>query len=178
MALYTRRGDNGHTDVPGDRVRKDAPLPSALGALDELNASVGLCLSEADRISHVYIRDSLAPVRSELLTAGADLAVGAAPGRLAQSSVDRIERDIDAVCDDLPELKHFILPGGSELAARLHVARVVARRAERALVAAVAPAPGADDVLLRYVNRLGDLLFALARLANRDAGDPDVPWAP
>ena len=97
----------------------------------------------------------------------------------AGSAVARMQRDIDTACADLPALSHFILPGGCELACRLHLARTVARRAEREVIRAIAPAP--DDPpaeALRYLNRLSDLLFALARLSNRDSGDGDASWRP
>jgi cob(I)alamin adenosyltransferase len=95
--------------------------------------------------------------------------------------VERLERDIDTVCEELPALTHFVLPRGCPLAGQLHLARTVARRAERAVVAALQPdgrsAPAAAGAL-RYLNRLSDLLFALARLANRDSGEGDATWAP
>ncbi len=179
MALHTKDGDGGFTDLPDRRVRKDAPLPAALGALDELNATVGRCLAEANRINHVFIREALLPVQGELLAAGADLAAAGGQPRLDPAAVERMERDVDSIRADLPELKHFILPAGGELACRLHLARAVARRAERDVVAALDPQPGAaPPAVLRYLNRLSDLLFALARLANRDADEPDAIWTP
>ena len=184
MAARTTNGDAGFTDLPGSsgsagaRARKDSPLPAALGSLDELNAAIGQCLAEADRINHVFVRETLGPIQAELLAAGADLAAGAA-GQLAPDSADRIQRETDSIRTDLPRLNHFIIPGGSELAGRLHAARAVARRAERDAITALDPKPGADaPPALRYLNRLSNLLFALARVANRDAGEDDKLWRP
>jgi len=181
MALYTGEGDDGFTESAGGRVRKDAPGPAALGALDELNAAVGLCLVEANRVNHVFIREALGPLQGELLAAGTDLdsslAATCGPPRLPAGSIGRLERDTDTICEELPELKSFILPGGCELAARLHLARTVARRAERAAVTALDPTEGAHPTVLRYLNRLSDLLFALGRLANADSGEGDATWA-
>ena len=189
MAMHTGKGDDGFTQTPGPggpadrRVRKDAPAPSAGGALDELNAAIGLCLAEANRTRHVFVGEALRPVQGELLRVAS--AVAAAVGGAgvaappAGSAVARMQRDIDTACADLPALSHFILPGGCELACRLHLARTVARRAEREVIRAIAPAP--DDPpaeALRYLNRLSDLLFALARLSNRDSGDGDASWRP
>ena len=143
MALYTGKGDGGFTDSPGGRARKDAAGPAAVGTLDELNAAVSLCLAEANRVNHVFIREALLPLQGELLAVGVDLAAALAascpPPRLPAGAVSRLERDIDTLCGELPELKSFILPGGSELAARLHLARTIARRAERAAVTALDP---------------------------------------
>ncbi len=181
MALYTGNGDDGFTDSAGGPVRKDAALPTALGELDELSAAVGLCLVEANRINHVFIREALLPVGGELLGVGVDVASaagGGAESKLPVGAAGRLERDVDTICEELPGLKSFILPGGSELGSRLHLARTIARRAERAAVAALDPAPGADSPAMVYLNRLGDLLFALARLANADSGEGDTVWPP
>lgn len=203
MKLYTRAGDDGQTIMcaPGGKTRrmaKDTPLLAALGEVDELNSAIGLCLSEATRINHIYIHDALAARQRELFTLGAmvgAMAVEARPAvRLDEQTIADIERQIDYVCQDLPELKHFILPGGSELAGRLHLARSICRRAERVLLSALAimrregldltgekwdsspPATPADALVREFINRLSDLLFALARLANRDAGEADIIW--
>jgi cob(I)alamin adenosyltransferase len=140
------------------------------------------------RTEHAVIRKALTTIQKELLRVGAVLAAvvgGRRPEvRLRQSSVARLEKQMDAICGELPELKHFVLPGGCELAARLHLARVVARRAERTVVTMMnlAGRAGRKDspaaVVARYLNRLSDFLFALARLANRDAGLEDAVWKP
>lgn len=203
MKLYTRTGDEGYTVMcavngKSRRIAKDSPLLAALGDLDELNSCLGLCLAEATRLNHIYVHDALAARQNDLFTVGvmlAAIAVQSRPSvRLKDHVVSEIERQIDAVSQDLPELKNFILPGGGELACRLHLARTVCRRAERAVLAALAvmtsegldvvgatwgeqaPPIPAEACIRQYVNRLSDLLFALARLANRDADETDIVW--
>lgn len=194
MALYTRTGDKGFTLLPGPegarplRVRKDDARLAALGEVDELNAVIGLCVGEAVRAQHAVIRKALTNVQKELLRVGAVLAAvvaGRKPEvRLRQTSVSRLEKQMDAIGRELPELKHFVLPGGCELAARLHLARAVARRAERTVVTMMNLAGRASKkdspaaVVARYLNRLSDFMFALTRLANRDAGLGDAVWHP
>ena len=175
MKLYTKSGDGGFASLPGagGKARKDDPRFSAVGSLDELNAAIGFCLVEAGRAGDASVVDALEPVQAELFS------VGAVPPASLDEAVARIEKRIDAICGELPELKDFILPGGCELACRLHLARTIARRAERAVVAALnlrndEPFDKAHDGpheasgALRYLNRLSDLLFALARQANHD----------
>jgi cob(I)alamin adenosyltransferase len=178
-------------------MRKDDPRAAALGGVDELNASIGLCLVEANRITHVRIREALEAVQPNLLAIGSILAAAGSsaepPVKFGPEAVGKMEGDIDAIWGNLPELKRFILPGGSELAARLHLARTICRRAERdvtAMLAALpqpptagtsAPHPAAQATiadLKAYLNRLSDFLFALARLANRDSGENDLIWTP
>lgn len=199
MPLYTRTGDDGTTALPASagramrRVSKNDPRTDALGCVDELNAAIGWCLSESRRITHMVIGDMLFSVQNNLLVAGSMLAYlgHGEPGvSIPAAAISAMERDIDAICRDLPELKHFILPGGSELASRLHITRAVCRRAERAAMAAIdmvlGQTPPADLPAAQaqaravgvYLNRLSDLLFALARRANRDAGESDIPWQP
>lgn len=175
MAIYTRTGDDGFTlDPDGQRIGKDDVRIEAGGTVDELNAHIGLCVSAADETAQAQVRDALAPVRKELFTVGALVASAGSghPGTIDETAVGRMERQIDDVSRRLGQLKHFIIPGGCELACRLHVARTVCRRAECALVAA-GRTTECPTVVLRYVNRLSDLLFALARLANKDAGISD-----
>ncbi len=192
MALYTRTGDKGFTLLPGPdgegplRVRKDDPRLVALGEVDALNSAVGLAHAETVRVGNDRIRKFLATVQEDLLRVGAVLSGVIAgrrmPVRLGQAAVTRLEKHIDAIWTELPELTHFILPSGCELACRLHMARVAGRQTERAIVTALnladrSPAKDAPaSVLVRYVNRLSDFLFALARLANRDAGIADRLW--
>lgn len=172
MALYTTNGDDGHTNRPdGRRVAKNDPLVEALGEIDELNSHIGMCLAGADSNADDFVRQTLQPVQAELL------AVGVATGQLDEQSlamdgtpVARMEQQIDAISAALGELTHFILPGGCELASRLHVARTVCRRCERRVVAASRPDAKALGSVLKYLNRLGDLLFVLARVANDEAG--------
>lgn len=181
MHPYTKTGDEGFTLRPGERrVRKSDPLVEANGALDELNAVIGLCLRQARADGDGNVRDALVSLQAELLTAGAILAaIGADPPPVAlpEDAVRRMEGRIDQAWAKLPKLTVFLLPGGSELACRLHLARTVCRRAERAVVAAADADADVPALLLRYLNRMSDLLFALARLANFAAGVEEERWA-
>lgn len=181
MAIYTKVGDGGDTYRPGGlKTRKGDPFIEALGGLDEMNANVGFCLQALRKAQQQKIIDTLQPVQGELLAAGAILAAadtGVEPGALLDpAAVKRIEDQIDAVWAELPMLKHFILPGGCESACRLHLARVVCRRAERAIVRAADAGLQVPPVVLQYINRLGDLLFTLARLVNHLAGAGETQW--
>lgn len=179
MKLYTKRGDDGHTDlIGGARVSKNHQRVSAYGAVDELNAAIGLALADCQIDA---IRAGLITVQSCLFDLGADLATPnsdkASPGRLKADRVTELENQIDSTCSQLEPLRSFILPGGTALAARLHLARTVCRRAEREAVA-LAELDRLDPVATIYLNRLADLLFAQARLANAQSGVADVPWRP
>ena len=179
MALYTKNGDGGFASLPGEanRLRKDDARLAAIGELDELAAVVGFCMVEAGRTGEDPISEDLSTIQSELFLVGATLAAGGKNAPALSCSLAAMENRIDAICDELSELKDFILPGGCELSCRLHLARTIARRAERAVVAALNPT---DDErcsppdVLRYLNRLGDLLFALARLANHNIGEAEA----
>jgi len=174
--IYTRGGDAGQTSLgDGSRVSKLDPRLRAFGAVDELNSCVGLALAAAPAAE---IRDVLVRVQNELFDVGASFAVPwDREGRLRveQGQIDHLEADCDRFNADLPELKSFVLPGGSELAARLHVARAVCRRVEREALAAAHDAE-LDPLALVYLNRLSDLLFILARAAN--AGGEEPLWKP
>jgi cob(I)alamin adenosyltransferase len=176
--IYTRGGDAGQTSLgDGSRVSKLDPRVTAYGVVDELNSHVGLVLALPELDAEVH--ETLARVQNELFDLGADLSVPFAPGdgrlRVTQAQVDRLEADCDRFNERLPELKSFVLPGGTELAARLHVARAVCRRAE--LVSRAAAEETAIDPLAAvYLNRLSDLLFILARAANTRGSEP--LWRP
>jgi len=164
--IYTRGGDKGETSLgDGSRVSKLDPRVAALGDVDELNSLVGLA-------------GGLERVQNELFDLGADLSVPYAEGderlRIVQSALDRLEQEIDEANAPLPELKSFVLPGGSERAGRLFLARAVCRRAERAVLAV----PDANPLAAVYLNRLSDLLFVLARAANAEAGGDEPLWRP
>jgi cob(I)alamin adenosyltransferase len=168
--IYTRGGDKGETSLgDGSRVSKLDPLVRAYGDVDELNSVVGWANVEAgdDRITRI---------QNELFDLGADLSVPYAEGdgklRIDQAAIDRLEADCDDANAPLPELKSFVLPGGSEAASRLHIARAVCRRAERQVLAT----PNVNPLAAVYLNRLSDLLFILARAAN--AGGPEPLWKP
>ncbi len=175
--IYTRTGDRGETGlVGGERVSKDHGRVEAYGAIDELNSHLGVVrvqLADADLTAVV---DNL---QNRLFDLGAELATPpphpAAIPAISGAHVEVLEHLIDRYQDELPPLREFILPGGTALAATLHVARTVARRAERRIVTLGRMDP-VNPELLRYVNRLSDLLFVLARVANRRAGWPDVAW--
>ncbi|HEY2742588.1 MAG TPA: cob(I)yrinic acid a,c-diamide adenosyltransferase [Gaiellaceae bacterium] len=164
--IYTGGGDKGDTSLgDGSRVSKLDPRVAAMGEVDELNSFLG-------------VAGGLERVQNELFDLGADLSVPFAGAderlRITKEAVDRLEHEIDAANDKLPELKSFVLPGGSERAARLFLARAVCRRAERAVLAV----PDANPLAAVYVNRLSDLLFVLARVANADAGGDEPLWRP
>lgn len=177
--IYTRGGDSGETSLgDGARVPKTDPRIEAYGAVDELNSALGWALVAAPPGE---VREWLELVQNELFDLGADLSVP--PGgererlRVSPGQVERLERWCDHANERLEPLRSFVLPGGGELAARLHVARTVCRRAERRAVE-LARAQEASPAALAYLNRLSDLLFILARAANADAGLPEPLWKP
>lgn len=175
MSIYTRQGDRGETGLRGGaRVRKDDVRIEALGALDELNAFLGWA-GAAWPEAPAWLRR----VQHCLFDIGAELAApaGTAPEeqRIGAAEVAELEAAIDELERELEPLRRFILPGGSEPAARLHVARTVCRRAERCVVRLGGTAPVRPEVL-QYLNRLSDLLFVAARAANRRCGAEDVPY--
>ena len=176
--IYTRGGDAGETSLgDGSRVSKLDGRIEAFGTVDELNAALGVVLA-GDVPDE--LRGVLARVQNELFDVGADLSVPAAvEGRLRvdQSLVDRLEHDCDRFNADLPELRSFVLPGGTEAAARLHVARTICRRAERDVLRA-AKEHELGPLVAVYLNRLSDLLFVLARAANALAGQDEPLWKP
>ena len=176
--IYTRGGDAGETSLgDGSRVSKLDERISAYGTVDELNSALGVVLAAR---CHESIRVVLARVQNELFDLGADLSVPPEHGgrlRVTQDQVDRLEEDCDRFNADLPELNSFVLPGGSEAAARLHVARTVCRRAEREALAA-AGATQVSPLTLVYLNRLSDLLFILARAANAADRHEEPLWRP
>jgi len=164
--IYTGGGDKGETSLgDGSRVSKLDPRVAAIGEVDELNSLVGWA-------------GGLDRVQNELFDLGADLSVPFATGdgrlRITDEAVERLEREIDEANASLPELKSFVLPGGSERAARLFLARAVCRRAERAVLAV----PKTNPLAAVYLNRLSDLLFVLARAANAEAGVEGPLWRP
>ena len=176
--VVTRGGDGGMTSLgDGTRLRKDAPRIEAIGAVDEANAAVGwLRAALLGESSWTELATALARVQNDLFDVGADLCVPGEGGdrlRLTAVPAARLEAEIEAMNGELPALTSFILPGGSEAAARAHMARVVVRRAERCLVAV----DGLNLELQRYLNRLSDHLFVLSRVLN-DNGAGDVLWRP
>ncbi len=171
--IYTRTGDQGTTGLgDGSRVAKDHLRIEALGAIDELNAAIGVLLAEANIPPKLAL--AMQDVQHDLFDLGGELAV---PGTAAigDEQVLRLERLLDEANAELGPLKEFILPGGSRAAALAHVCRTVCRRAERRVVSLGAVA-AVNDPARRYLNRLSDWLFVLARLLNRAEQRPDVLW--
>ena len=177
--IYTRTGDDGSTGLIGSaRVSKTDPRIEAIGAVDEANAAIGLaCVAMG---GNAETAASLRRIQNDLFDLGADLAApGDMPGalRIVASQTERLEREIDAANARLAPLNSFVLPGGSEGAARLHLARTIVRRAERRVTALRERGAELNPHAPSYLNRLSDLLFVLARAANDD-GAADVLWIP
>lgn len=178
MKIYTKTGDAGETGLfGGPRVRKDHTRIEAFGTVDELNSHLGLIRTLP---SAAPFDPLLRRVQGELFDLGAQLATpGAAVERIGPKHVDALERAIDTHEERLEPLSSFILPTGTPLAAAIHVARTVCRRAERRVVTlATQPDTAIPANAIEYLNRLGDLLFVMARVANRRAGVADDPWMP
>lgn len=185
--IYTRTGDDGTTGLTGgERRRKHDARIEALGAVDEANAAIGLARLHTEG----EIDATLARIQNDLFDLGADLSTppdwDSEPGgperfealRIVASQVTWLEAEIDTFNATLAPLRSFVLPGGTPASAALHLARTIARRAERSAFAAAEQEPGKiSPILLRYLNRLSDLLFVLARVAN-DHGARDVLWRP
>ena len=170
--IYTRTGDGGDTGLgDGSRVAKDAPRVEVLGVVDELNCAIGLVLAEP--VSG-EVRECLTAVQHDLFDLGGEMSI---PGYTAvtQRHVSRLEEVLDRFNANLEPLEDFIRPGGSRAAAACHLARTLARRAERRMVTLVAAEP-VSPLAQHYLNRLSDLLFVLCRVVNRDAGVEDVLW--
>ena len=170
--IFTRTGDNGETGLgDGARVGKDAYRIDALGSVDELNSHLGLLLAET---LPGDVRDCLLRIQNDLFDLGGELSI---PGHtlLTEDQIAALETWLEHYNATLPPLKEFILPGGSRAAALAHVARTVCRRAERSLVR-LKQEGALPELGLRYLNRLSDLLFVLARALNRAANSPDVLW--
>jgi cob(I)alamin adenosyltransferase len=177
--IYTRAGDKGETSLgDGSRVPKLDCRIGAFGAVDELNASLGVVLAEPELPES--LRAPLERIQNDLFDVGADLSVPFGIGdrlRVEQGNVDRLEQLCDEYNADLPELKSFVLPGGTPAAARLHVARTTCRRAERDALTADGE-NGINPLVLAYLNRLSDFLFIAARWANAEANRDEPLWKP
>lgn len=177
MKIYTKTGDLGETSLMGGmRVHKDDLRIHAYGDVDELNAVLGLCRvhNTDERIEKI-----LHQLQIELFDLGSDLATPLESPvkvpRVQGSQVERLEQWIDKIDEQLEPLQNFILPGGSELAAKIHIARTICRRAERKIVTLQHNTAIGEDVV-KYVNRLSDLLFVMARWANKISGTPEEKW--
>ena len=177
--IYTKGGDSGQTGLSdGSSVSKACPRIAAIGAVDEANSAIGVARLHAEGDFHAM----LARIQNDLFDLGADLSApehgrkSESRLRIAPAQVDRLEREIDAMNEKLAPLTSFVLPGGSALAANLHLARAIARRAEAVFVELSAK-EDINAAALRYANRLSDHLFVMARAAN-DGGMGDVLWVP
>jgi len=182
MKIYTKGGDQGETGLfGGERVPKHAPRIDAYGEIDELNGVLGWCSA----VGTAEFKERLEREQGHLFTLGAHLATPpSAPAaskdhlpKWPKGATAQLEQEIDAWEETLSPLKTFILPGGDESACRLHIARSVARRAERAVGILAEQSEVAPDHLA-YLNRLSDWLFVFARAANKAAGQADIPWEP
>ena len=180
MKIYTRKGDSGQTSIwGGRRLSKDEARVEAIGSVDECNGAVGAAL--ACEVPD-EIRAVLAAAQGGLFVVGSELMApdrsgsGSRLPRLSDPDVTELEQAIDRIQGMLPELANFILPGGTAAAAELHMARAICRRAERR-VTTLARTEGVIPLIPAYLNRLGDLLFVAARVANHAAGVPDVIWS-
>ena len=170
--IYTRTGDDGSTGLgDGSRVGKDSLRVNAYGTVDELNSSIGIVL--ACELPDA-IRAALVQIQHELFDLGGELCI---PGMalIEASDIDRLEKTLDSFNEDLPALKDFILPGGGIAAAHAHLARSICRRAERDAVA-LGRVEAVRPEAIRYLNRLSDLLFVLARVLSRSSGHGEVLW--
>ena len=171
--IYTRTGDDGTTGLgDGSRVPKDSPRVDAYGTVDEANSAIGMVL--AHDVVTDRIREALTEVQHDLFELGGELCI---PGHSAvkDSYIERLEQDLDEFNADLPALEEFILPGGGQAAAACHMARTIVRRAERRSSALANEEPVRPEVV-RYLNRLSDLLFVVARVLSRAESGKEVLW--
>jgi len=179
--IYTRTGDTGETGlIGGARVQKDSQRVEAYGEVDELNALIGWVRTLADKGSVAALSPKLAEIQQSLFDLGSELAPppGAAwPGMIVitDKQIKELEGWIDELIVDVPELRSFVLPGGTELNAALHIARTVCRRVERAILR-LSRLESVSNTLLIYVNRLSDLLFAMARYESKRSNTPEYLW--
>jgi len=179
MKIYTKTGDRGDTRLfDGTKTRKDDPRVESYGDVDELNSFIG---AAAAWLNDAILVEMLADIQRDLFSVGAQLANPKAAAetnekfRLDDSRVKTLESAIDQFETELPPLRQFILAGGCPAAALLHVARTVCRRAERRVVALAVLVP-VEEIVIRYLNRLSDFLFVLARLVNHRQGQQENPW--
>jgi cob(I)alamin adenosyltransferase len=171
--IYTRTGDDGTTGLgDGSRVAKDSLRVDAFGTVDEANSAIGVVLSCASVPND--IRKMLIEIQHDMFELGGELCI---PGHSAitDAFVARLEKDLDALNEDLPALKEFILPGGGQAAAACHLARTIVRRAER-ITTTLAGSESVRPEVLRYLNRLSDLLFVIARVLSRAESGQEVLW--
>ncbi|WP_095012156.1 cob(I)yrinic acid a,c-diamide adenosyltransferase [Tsuneonella mangrovi] len=179
--IYTRTGDDGTTGlVDGSRTAKSSARMEAIGTVDEANSALGLVAAELAQSHHAaavaHVQNDLFDLGADLATPGDDFAPSDMALRMVAAQTDWLEAQIDAATERLEPLTSFVLPGGSEASAKVHLARAIVRRAERTMVVLAASEP-VNPAALAYINRLSDYLFQLARLLNDD-GRADVKWVP
>jgi cob(I)alamin adenosyltransferase len=182
MKIYTRTGDKGTTSlIGGTKVPKSHLRIEAYGTVDELNAHIGLCL---DMLTDESSRQLLREVQDRLFTIGSALACDPVKETrmripdLKEEDITLLEKEIDRMNEALPEMKHFILPGGHVTVSQLHIARCVCRRAERAVVRLEMEDQEVDNIIIRYLNRLSDYLFVLGRYTGMLLNAEEIPWRP
>lgn len=178
MKLYTKTGDSGKTSLIGARTDKDDPRVEAYGTTDELNSFIGKAITELDPELFKDLREDLTAIQNELFDCGGDLSdVRKEPNyKLTEQAVAVLEQRIDVLVEEPAPLERFILPGGSPAAATLHIARTIARRAERQTVTLAKAGGDYPPVVRQYLNRLSDYLFAASRVANSRSGIPDTEY--
>ncbi|MGP4106760.1 cob(I)yrinic acid a,c-diamide adenosyltransferase [Virgibacillus sp. L01] len=178
MRLYTKSGDKGKTSVIGGRVEKDDIRVEAYGTIDEVNSFVGKAISELDKDNFKDIVADLEKIQHELFDCGSELSniSNKREHKLTEDPITYLEKKIDEFIDEAPELERFILPGGSDAAASIHIARTVTRRAERLIVSLMKKEEEVSPIPMKYVNRLSDYFFAVARVINARLNVPDVEY--
>lgn len=178
MKIYTRTGDKGETALIGGRVDKDDIRVEAYGTVDELNGFVGQAITELSRDTFTDVIEDLEKIQHELFDCGGDLAsvLQKRENKLKEDMVEYLEQRIDEYTDETPDVERFILPGGTKPAATIHIARTIARRAERLVVSLIKQDEHVSPVTLQYLNRLSDYFFALARLINFRLDVPDIEY--
>lgn len=171
--IYTRKGDKGYTKLGNKPISKDEALIEALGTVDELNSMIGFVISLLNQ--HKEIEDCLTQIQNDLFDLGGELYL---PDHvvITPQKVTRLEQRLDAWNETLPPLEEFLLPRGNPSSAGTHVARTVCRRAERCLVRLHRQTPLKNDDMIRYINRLSDLLFVIARILAYDNGKKELLW--
>jgi cob(I)alamin adenosyltransferase len=178
MKLYTRTGDEGKTSIIGGRVEKDDVRVEAYGTVDEVNCFVGQAMTQLDPAIFQDVLEDLEKIQHELFDCGGDLAnvTKKRELKLTKESVDYLETKIDRLIEEAPKLERFILPGGAPASASIHIARTVTRRAERLVVSLKKADPDTSAVALKFLNRLSDYFFALARVINFRLNQKDVEY--
>ncbi|WP_394581736.1 cob(I)yrinic acid a,c-diamide adenosyltransferase [Cytobacillus firmus] len=178
MKLYTRTGDEGKTSIIGGRVEKDDVRVEAYGTVDEVNCFVGQAMTQLDPAIFQDVLEDLEKIQHELFDCGGDLAnvTKKRERKLTKDSVDYLETKIDRLIEEAPKLERFILPGGAPASASIHIARTVTRRAERLVVSLKKADPDTSAVALKFLNRLSDYFFALARVINFRLNQKDVEY--